>query len=74
MLVHSNPKDFTLNYLLNRIACNYHAWHKDRFHALGKLKTRIRQRDALILVGKKIRREQVGTVPTFSVRLNGLKM
>ena len=34
-------------------------------------KTRIRQRDWLKLAGEKIRREQVGTVPTFlSVRAN----
>ena len=34
-------------------------------------KTKIRQRDWLKLVGEKIRREQVGTVPTFlSVRAN----
>ena len=34
-------------------------------------KTRIRQRDWLKLAGKKIRREQVGSVPTFSsVRAN----
>ena len=33
--------------------------------------TRIRQRDWLKLAGKKIRREQVGSVPTFlSVRAN----
>ena len=33
--------------------------------------TKIRQRDWLKLVGEKIRREQVGTVPTFlSVRAN----
>ena len=34
-------------------------------------KTRIRQRDWLKLAGEKIRREQVGSVPTFlSVRAN----
>ena len=34
-------------------------------------KTRIRQRDWLKLAGENIRREQVGTVPTFlSVRAN----
>ena len=39
--------------------------------ARREAKTRIRQRDWLTLVGEKIRREQVGTVPTFfSVRAN----
>ena len=33
--------------------------------ARREAKTRIRQRDWLTLVGEKIRREQVGTVPTF---------
>ena len=37
----------------------------------AKRKTRIRQRDWLKLAGEKIRREQVGSVPTFlSVRAN----
>ena len=36
-----------------------------------KAKTRIRERDWLKLAGEKIRRKQVGTVPTFlSVRAN----
>ena len=49
---------------------------KPIFHlatSLGRreAKARIRQRDWLTLVGEKIRREQVGTVPTlFSVRAN----
>ena len=39
--------------------------------ARREAKTRIRQRDWLKLAGEKIRREQVGTVPTFlSVRAN----
>ena len=49
--------------------------------ARRKAKTRIRQRDWLKLAGEKIRREQVGSVPTFfvcsreQIRLveNGLK-
>ena len=50
---------------------------KPSYFPLGDLfarreaKTRIRQRDWLKLVSEKIRREQVGTVPTFfSVRAN----
>ena len=46
--------------------------HQARF-PLGEFeaKTRIRQRDWLKLAGEKIRREQVGSVPTFlSVRAN----
>ena len=35
--------------------------------ALREEKTRIRQRDWLKLAGEKIRREQVGSVPTFLV-------
>ena len=39
--------------------------------ARREAKTRIRHRDWLKLAGEKIRREQVGTVPTFlSVRPN----
>ena len=39
--------------------------------ARREAKTRIRQRDWLKLAGEKIRREQVGSVPTFlSVRAN----
>ena len=39
--------------------------------AQREAKTRIRQRDWLKLTGEKIRREQVGSVPTFlSVRAN----
>ena len=39
--------------------------------ARREAKTRIRQRDWFKLAGEKIRREQVGTVPTFlSVRAN----
>ena len=53
-------------------------WHsfKPIFHlatlfARREAKTCIRQRDWLKLAGKKIRREQVGSVPTFlSVRAN----
>ena len=48
-------------------------WHgllKPIFHlatlfARREAKTRTRQRDWLTLVGEKIRREQLGTVPTF---------
>ena len=50
-------------------------WHKEglkpifnlaTLFARRKAKTRIRQRGWLELIGEKIRREQVGTVPTFS--------
>ena len=41
------------------------------FARASEAKTRIRQRDWLKLAGEKIRREQVGSVPTFlSVRAN----
>ena len=44
-------------------------FHLANLFARREAKTRIRQRDWLTLVGEKIRREQVGTVPTFfSVR------
>ena len=46
-------------------------FHLANLFARREGKTRIRQRDWLTLVGEKIRREQVGTVPTFfSVRAN----
>ena len=46
-------------------------FHLANLFARREAKTRIRQRDWLKLVGEKIRREQVGTVPTFfSVRAN----
>ena len=46
-------------------------FHLANLFARREAKTRIRQRDWLTLVGEKIRREQVGTVPTFfSVRAN----
>ena len=46
-------------------------FHKANFFARREAKTRIRQRDWLKLAGEKIRREQVGSVPTFlSVRAN----
>ena len=57
-------------------AVAYRASIKPVFHlanlfARREAKTRIRQRDWLTLVAEKIRREQVGTVPTFfSVRAN----
>ena len=40
-------------------------FHLANLFARREAKTRIRQRDWLTLVGEKIRREQVGTVPTF---------
>ena len=44
-------------------------FHLETFFARREAKTRIRQRDWLKLAGEKIRREQVGSVPTFlSVR------
>ena len=46
-------------------------FHLATLFARGEAKTRIRQRDWLKLAGEKIRREQVGSVPTFlSVRAN----
>ena len=46
-------------------------FHLATLFARRKAKTRIRHRDWLKLAGEKIRREQVGTVPTFlSVRAN----
>ena len=46
-------------------------FHLANLFARRETKTRIRERDWLKLVGEKIRREQVGTVPTFfSVRAN----
>ena len=46
-------------------------FHQANLFARREAKTRIRQRDWLKLAGKKIRREQVGSVPTFlSVRAN----
>ena len=47
-------------------------FHLATFFVRREAKTRIRQRDWLKLVGEKIRREQVGTVPTYylSVRAN----
>ena len=46
-------------------------FHLATLFARREAKTRIRQRDWLKLAGEKIRREQVGTVPTFlSVRAN----
>ena len=44
-------------------------FHLATFFARREAKTRIRQHDWLKLAGEKIRREQVGSVPTFlSVR------
>ena len=40
-------------------------FHLATLFARREAKTRIRQRDLLTLVGEKIRREQVGSVPTF---------
>ena len=46
-------------------------FHLATSFARREAKTRIRQRDWLKLAGEKIRREQVGSVPTFlSVRAN----
>ena len=46
-------------------------FHLATLFARRESKTRLRQRDWLKLAGEKIRREQVGTVPTFlSVRAN----
>ena len=46
-------------------------FHWANLFARREAKTRIRQRDWLKLAGEKIRREQVGSVPTFlSVRAN----
>ena len=46
-------------------------FHQANLFARREAKTRIRQRDWLKLAGEKIRREQVGSVPTFlSVRAN----
>ena len=46
-------------------------FHLATFFARNEAKTRIWQRDWLKLAGEKIRREQVGSVPTFlSVRAN----
>ena len=52
-------------------ACAYikPIFHLATFFARRQAKTRIRQHDWLKLAGEKIRREQVGSVPTFlSVR------
>ena len=47
------------------------AYQEANLFARREAKTRIRQRDWLKLAGEKIRREQVGSVPTFlSVRTN----
>ena len=54
-------------------ACAYikPIFHLATFFARRQAKTRIRQHDWLKLAGEKIRREQVGSVPTFlSVRAN----
>ena len=40
-------------------------FHLATFFARGEAKTTIRQHDWLKLAGEKIRREQVGSVPTF---------
>ena len=46
-------------------------FHLATLFARREAETRIRQRDWLKLAGEKIRRKQVGTVPTFlSVRAN----
>ena len=46
-------------------------FHLATFFARREAKTRIRQHDWLKLAGEKIRREQVGSIPTFlSVRAN----
>ena len=46
-------------------------FHLATLFARREARTRIRQRDWLKLAGEKIRREQIGTVPTFlSVRAN----
>ena len=46
-------------------------FHLATLFARRKAKAKTRQRDWLKLAGEKIRREQVGTVPTFlSVRAN----
>ena len=46
-------------------------FHLATFFARREAKTRIRQHNWLKLAGEKIRREQVGSVPTFlSVRAN----
>ena len=42
-------------------------FHLATFFARREAKTRIGQRDWLKLAGEKIRREQVGSVPTFFV-------
>ena len=45
-------------------------FHLATLFARREAKTRIRQRDWLKQAGEKIRREQVGSVPTLSVRAN----
>ena len=42
-------------------------FHLATLFARREAKTRIRHRDWLTLAGEKIRREQVGTVPTFLI-------
>ena len=57
--------------LLFRAATVKPIFHLTTLFARREAKTRIRQRDWLKLAGEKIRREQVGSVPTFlSVRAN----
>ena len=45
--------------------CIQPIFHLATLFARGEAKTRIRKRDWLKLAGEKIRREQVGSVPTF---------
>ena len=67
-MLSSSPDEITITSVWR---CVKPVFHSANFFARREAKTRIRQRDWLTLVGEKIRREKVGTVPTyFSVRAN----
>ena len=67
--MHSAQKNYNCRSNLESIAKR--VFHLATLLARREAKTRIGHRDWLKLAGEKIRREQVGTVPTFlSVRAN----
>ena len=67
----TDPTNLTIGRIFTAYLSLKPIFHLATLFARRKAKTRIRQRDWLKLAGEKIRREQVGTVPTYlSVRAN----
>ena len=58
-------KPFNMTNTLRYSLSSKPVFHLAALFARREAKTRIRHRDWLKLAGEKIRREQVGTVPTF---------